>query len=40
LQHGTYQFHHEAWSSISNKAKNFIKRLLVRNPQERMSALE
>lgn len=40
IQHGTYQFHHEAWSSISNKAKNFIKRLLVRNPQERMSALE
>lgn len=40
LQHGTYQFHHDAWSSISGKAKNFIKRLLVRNPQERMSAAE
>ena len=39
-QHGTYQFHHDAWSSISGKAKNFIKRLLVRNPQERMSAAE
>eukprot|EP00752_Nemacystus_decipiens_P008847 g7895.t1 len=40
IQHGTYQFHHDAWSSISGKAKNFIKRLLVRNPQERMSAAE
>ncbi|CAM9143785.1 unnamed protein product [Ectocarpus sp. 12 AP-2014] len=40
IQHGTYQFHHEAWSDISGKAKNFIKRLLVRNPQERMSAAE
>lgn len=39
-QHGTYQFHYDAWSSISNTAKNFIKRLLVRNPQERMSAAE
>ncbi|CAM9995976.1 unnamed protein product [Ectocarpus sp. 4 AP-2014] len=40
IQHGTYQFHHEAWSDISGRAKNFIKRLLVRNPQERMSAAE
>lgn len=40
IQHGTYQFHYDAWSSISNTAKNFIKRLLVRNPQERMSAAE
>lgn len=40
LQHGTYQFHADAWSSISATAKNFIKRLLVRNPQERMSAAE
>ncbi|CAN0056045.1 unnamed protein product, partial [Sphacelaria rigidula] len=39
-QHGTYQFHQDAWSSISITAKNFIKRLLVRNPQERMSAAE
>ncbi|CAM9231422.1 unnamed protein product [Discosporangium mesarthrocarpum] len=40
IQHGTYQFHYEGWSGVSSKAKNFIKRLLVRNPQERMSAVE
>ncbi|KAG5187758.1 hypothetical protein JKP88DRAFT_267783 [Tribonema minus] len=40
IRHGTYQFHEKAWRHISPLAKNFIKRLLVRNPRERMTAAE
>jgi calcium-dependent protein kinase len=40
VRHGKYNFSNPAWRNISKRGKNFIKRLLVRNPQERMSAEE
>ncbi|XP_046709866.1 serine/threonine-protein kinase H1 homolog [Silurus meridionalis] len=35
---GSYSFHGQPWSSISNQAKDFIDRLLCVNPEERMTA--
>mmetsp|Transcript_16678 Transcript_16678/g.23614 ORF Transcript_16678/g.23614 Transcript_16678/m.23614 type:complete len:718 (-) Transcript_16678:3-2156(-) len=40
ITHGTYKFHESSWGKISLLAKSFITRLLVRNPQERMTAAE
>ncbi|CAM9511558.1 unnamed protein product [Chrysoparadoxa australica] len=37
---GKYSFRDKYWGNISAIGKNFIKRLLVRNPQERMTAAE
>ncbi|XP_036427722.1 serine/threonine-protein kinase H1 [Colossoma macropomum] len=35
---GSYSFHGEPWSSVSNQAKDFIERLLSLNPEQRMTA--
>ncbi|XP_060794857.1 serine/threonine-protein kinase H1 homolog [Neoarius graeffei] len=35
---GSYSFHGQPWSSISNQAKDFIVRLLSVNPEQRMTA--
>eukprot|EP01084_Bolivina_argentea_P147063 257355_1 len=40
IRHGKYRFSGPAWAIISKQAKNFIKRLLVRNLLERMTAEE
>ncbi|XP_007259741.3 serine/threonine-protein kinase H1 [Astyanax mexicanus] len=35
---GSYSFHCEPWSSVSNQAKDFIERLLSLSPEQRMTA--
>ncbi|KAK3529546.1 hypothetical protein QTP70_032061 [Hemibagrus guttatus] len=35
---GSYSFHGQPWSSISNQAKDFIERLLSVKPEQRMTA--
>ncbi|XP_066519187.1 serine/threonine-protein kinase H1 [Hoplias malabaricus] len=35
---GSYSFHGQPWSSVSNQAKDFIERLLSQNPEQRMTA--
>ena len=33
-----YQFHEQYWNQVSDQAKDFIKRLLVADPNERLTA--
>lgn len=40
ITRGTLEFPPDLFDTVSNRAKDFIKRLLVRNPRERMSAKE
>ncbi|KFM58268.1 Serine/threonine-protein kinase 17A, partial [Stegodyphus mimosarum] len=40
ITRGTLEFPPDLFDTISNNAKDFIRRLLVRNPSERMSAKE
>lgn len=35
---GTYEFHEKEWKDISDEAKEFIRALLVPNPQRRATA--
>jgi calcium/calmodulin-dependent protein kinase I len=35
---GHYQFHDKYWSEVSNDAKDFISKVLVVNPNERLTA--
>lgn len=35
---GTYEFHEKEWADISDEAKEFIRALLVPNPQRRATA--
>jgi serine/threonine protein kinase len=38
IRKGEVKFESETWKSISNDAKNFIERLLILNPAQRMTA--
>jgi len=35
---GTFKFKQKAWKSVSANAKDFIRKLLVKNPINRLSA--
>ena len=35
---GTFKFKQKIWKSVSNDAKDFIRKLLIRNPINRLSA--
>ena len=37
---GKFSFAHESWRNISNEAKSLIRRMLVMNPQQRLTAAE
>ena len=37
---GEFSFPEEEWNSVSDEAKNFIKKMLVKNPEERITALD
>lgn len=37
---GQYEFHSPYWDNISNEAKDLIKKLLVVNPKQRLTAKE
>jgi calcium/calmodulin-dependent protein kinase I len=40
ITHARYQFHDRYWRNISQEAKDFIRRLLTLNPDERPTAAE
>ena len=37
---GAYSFHGEVWRNVSDKAKEFISKLMVVDPSNRMTALQ
>jgi len=37
---GKYQFEDDSWSDVSNDARDLVERLLVTNPDRRLSALD
>lgn len=39
-RHGRYSMSGPAWKAISDEAKNFIKKCLLTNPNDRMSVEE
>ncbi|EER06423.1 calcium-dependent protein kinase, putative [Perkinsus marinus ATCC 50983] len=40
IEEGEYEMPEEKWANISPQAKDFVRRLLIRDPEERMSASE
>lgn len=38
--HGTLDFHSDPWPSISDGAKDLLRKMLVRDPKKRISAHE
>jgi hypothetical protein len=37
---GVYEFHADAWDSISNDAKDLVRRMLVVDPKKRVRNLQ